>query len=246
LDFSFLYAYLLIALALAYSYYKRLGIEKTIAVNSIVALLQLTLLGFVLGFALTTTELWHIAVIMAFMLVYAAYIAHKRTKLYPLGFLSSFLTLFFSAVSVVGILVVLGVIKSDANHIIPLFGMALGNSLNVFAQFIERLKSDIKLSIDTIEGKIALGADIDESLSENIKKSTKAALLPTINQLETVGIIHIPGITVGMLLAGASPMDAVAFQLVIMFMMVAISLFTTIFGSIFCINKLFGSVFANR
>jgi len=130
--------------------------------------------------------------------------------------------------------------------IIPLFGMALGNSLNVFAQFIERLKSDIELSIDTIEGKIALGADIEESLSENIKKSTKAALLPTINQLETVGIIHIPGITVGMLLAGASPMDAVAFQLVIMFMMVAIALFTTIFGSYFCVSKLFGSIYADK
>jgi len=241
-DFSFLYAYILIAIALFYSYYKNLGIEKTIAINSIVALVQLTALGFILGFALTTKTLWHIILIASFMLIYAAYIANKRTKLKPFGFIASLLTLTLSSATIVGVLSIFGVIKINSNQLIPLFGMALGNSLNVFAQFIERLKSDVKLSIDTIEGKMALGADMENALSENIKRSTKASLLPTINQLETVGIIHIPGITVGMLLAGASPLHAVSFQLVIMFMMVAIALFTAIFSSIFCLDKILGSI----
>lgn len=78
------------------------------------------------------------------------------------------------------------------------------------------------------------------ALNDNIKKATKASLLPTINQLETVGIVHIPGVTVGMLLAGADPLHAVSFQLVIMFMMVAIAMFTAIFASILCIKKLLG------
>lgn len=237
-DYSFLYAYGLIAIALVYSYYKRLGVEKTIAINSITAMLQLGALGFVLGFAMSTKNLLYIVIMISFMLLYASYIANKRTKLAPFGFLSSFLTLSLSSVSVVGVLLLLGIIKPESSHLIPIFGMALGNSLNVFAQFIERLKSDVKLSIDSIEGKIALGASTEEALSENVRKSTKAALLPTINQLETVGIIHIPGVTVGMLLAGASPLQAVSFQLVIMFMMVAIALFSAIFASSFCLHKI--------
>jgi putative ABC transport system permease protein len=176
------------------------------------------------------------------MLIYASYIANKRAKLRPLGFLLSLATLSASALSVLLFLVIFGVISTSANHIIPLFGMALGNSLNIFAQYIERLKSDIELSTETIEGKIALGANIEYALNENIKKSTKASLIPTINQLETVGIIHIPGVTVGMILAGANPLKAVSFQLVIMFMMVAIALFTTIFATRFCLHTLFGSI----
>lgn len=60
------------------------------------------------------------------------------------------------------------------------------------------------------------------------KQSIKSALIPTINSLHTVRIIHIPGITTGMLLAGAKPLEAVSYQLVIMYMMVAVALFAAV------------------
>lgn len=68
-------------------------------------------------------------------------------------------------------------------------------------------------------------------------------MMPTLNTLQAVGFIHIPGVTVvGMILAGASPMKAVSFQLVIMFMMVSVAMFSAVFGKILLIKKITRSV----
>jgi len=70
-------------------------------------------------------------------------------------------------------------------------------------------------------------------------------LIPTINSLQTVGIIHIPGITTGMLLAGADPLMAVSYQLAVMYMMVAVALFSALFSILFSYRIIIGSAFTN-
>ncbi len=239
---EFLYSYALVALALLYSYYKNLDIEKTLAINSIVAFIQLMLLGVALKFLLEANSILEIALIAFVMLLYGSHIANKRTELKDGGYLRGFLVLFLCTSSIIAFLLVTKVIKTDANQLVPLYGMALGNALNVYAQLIERVKSDIRLSICDIEGRVALGASIQEALSDSFKKGAKAALMPTLNQLQTVGIIQIPGVTVGMIMAGANPIDAVSFQLVIMFMMVAISVFVAAFTKAICGNVIFKSI----
>jgi putative ABC transport system permease protein len=69
------------------------------------------------------------------------------------------------------------------------------------------------------------------------RQAIKAALIPVNNMLQTIGVVAIPGITTGMLLAGASPLKAVTYQIVIIYMLVSINLFSSLFGSFFYIRE---------
>lgn len=68
-------------------------------------------------------------------------------------------------------------------------------------------------------------------------------MIPTLNMLQTVGIIHIPGITTGMLLAGADPLMAISYQLAVMYMMVAVALLSAVFSTLFSYRVIIGAAF---
>jgi len=241
-DFSFLASFLLVAISLVYSYKERLGVEKKIAVGSVTALFQLLLLGFALTFLFSFDSPVYYLGVWLFMCLYAAFIAKGRVGLESGGFLISFFVIAASSFCVLSLLLLLRIISFEARELIPLAGMVTGNALNVYTQFADRLKGEVKNRVAQIEGKAALGASVEESMSDSIKAASKAAMMPTLNTLQTVGFIHIPGVTVGMILAGAAPMDAVSFQLVIMFMMVSVAMFSAIFGKILLLKKILASV----
>ncbi len=244
MEFKFLASYLLILIALFYSYKEKLGLEKEILLNSIRAFIQLLILGYLLVFIFKLKNPIHLLGILVFMILFASYTAQKRVKLKEKGFRTAFLSIFCASFIVLFSLVGMKIITFKPNEIIPVGGMIIGNSLNIYTLVVDRLKGEIKHSIDIIEGMVALGATLKQAMSEPIRNAVKAALIPTLNSLQTVGVIHIPGITTGMLLAGAEPLKAVSYQLVIMYMMVAVALFTGIFSILFTYRKILGTVFS--
>ncbi len=241
-NYTFLASFALVAISLLYSYKEGLGIEKKIAIGSITALFQLLILGFVLSFLFSFQSLFYYVFVWLFMCIYAAFISKNRAKLQDGGFVISFLVVAASSFCVLSLLLLIGAISLKAREIIPLAGMVTGNALNVYTQFVDRLKGEAKNRIAEIEGKAALGASLPESLSEAVKAASRASMMPTLNTLQTVGFIHIPGVTVGMILAGAEPMKAVSFQLVIMFMMVSVAMFSAVFGKVLLVKKILGSI----
>lgn len=242
LNYTFLASFLLVAISLLYSYKEGLGIEKKIAVGSVIALIQLLALGVALSFLFSFDFIAYYIGVWLFMCFYAAFIANRRVSLYGGGFWVSFVVIAASSFCVLLLLLLIGAISLKAKEVIPLSGMITGNALNVYTQFADRLKGEAKNRIPEIEGKTALGADMAESLSEAVKAASKASMMPTLNTLQAVGFIHIPGVTVGMILAGASPMRAVSFQLVIMFMMVSVAMFSAVFGKVLLVKKITGSI----
>lgn len=132
------------------------------------------------------------------------------------------------------------------HEMIPIGGMIIGNALNVYSQSIERFRAEVKNTIETIEGMVALGAPMKEALRLASKASVKASMIPTLNMLQTVGIIHIPGITTGMLLAGADPLKAISYQLAVMYMMVAVALLSAVFSVMFSHQIIIGSAFTSK
>lgn len=242
LNYSFLASFLLVLIAVIYSHREGLGVEKKIAVGSLVAFFQLLLLGFILSFIFSFESLVYYFGVWLFMCLYAAFVAKGRVRLYSGGFVPSFMIVAGSSFCVLALLLSIGVISFKAREVIPLSGMVVGNALNVYTQFADRLKGEVKNNIDEIEGKIALGASISAALDGAVKAASRASMLPTLNTLHTVGLIHIPGVTVGMILAGASPIKAVSFQLVIMFMMVSVAMFSAIFAKLLLVKKIVASV----
>lgn len=232
MDFNFLLTYILVIIALFYSKKEKLDLEKEIFIASIRAFIQLLILGYALIYIFEFSNPLYLILVLTFMLTFASFTAQKRLKL-RYGFLIAFLTLGISTTIIIGVLLIIGVIGVNANEFIPLGGMVIGNGLNTYTLAINRFKAEIKANISIIEGKVALGAELREALHEEIKHSIKASLIPIVNNLQTVGFVFIPGITVGMLLAGAEPLKAVSYQLVIMYMIVGVALFSAIFGTLF-------------
>jgi len=226
-------SYLLILFALYYSYKQKLGLEKIIFINSLRAFGQLLLVGYLLVYIFKLKNLLHLIIVLIIMCMFAAYTAQKRINLPYMGYITAFFSILISSFIVLTSILIFHVIKSKAHEIIPVGGMVIGGSLNIYTIVIDRLKGEIKNTIDIIENMTALGASIKEALRPCINNSIKAAFIPILNSLQTVGIIHIPGITTGMLIAGVKPLKAVSYQLAIMYMLVSVALFTGYFTVFF-------------
>lgn len=224
----------MVLVPLIISYRLKIGIEKELFINSIRALLQLTALGFVLGFIFQITNYLFYIPIILFMLLYSAYIAKNRTEY---KFSSAFYSLTLATIIILGTMISLKIISLKPSEFIPIAGMIIGNSLNTYTLAIERIKREINLQKDIIEAAVALGASYKDALKLMQKEAIKASLIPVNNTLQTIGIVAIPGITTGMLLAGANPLTAVSYQIIIMYMLVSINLFTSLFGTIFYIRS---------
>lgn len=246
MQYSFLASYLLILFALWYSRREHFGLEKQILTNSILAMVQLGLLGYALVYLFKIEHPSLLFFVLLGMVTFGAYTARKRSPLGDGGFKIAFYSLGASSAIVFVSMMAFGVIRMVPHEMIPIGGMIIGNALNVYTQSVERFKGEVKNTVETIEGMIALGAPLKEALSFASRASVKAAMIPTLNMLQTVGIIHIPGITTGMLLAGADPLQAVSYQLAVMYMMVAVSLLAAAFTVMFSYQSIFEAVFDSK
>ncbi len=242
MEYKFLFSYLMVMAALYYAYREKLGIEKTLFINSLRAFIQLFFLGYILTFIFRLNSPFELTGILFLMILFASYTAQSRVKLKEKGYSTAFLTIFFSSLIVILSLLTFGIISFKPNEIIPVGGMIIGNALNVYTIAVDRMKGEVENSIEIIENIIALGGRLKDAFSFIGKRSVKAAMIPVMNMLQTVGIIHIPGITTGMLIAGADPFTAVSYQLAIMYMMVSVAMFTGIFSVRFGYDKILRTV----
>jgi putative ABC transport system permease protein len=107
----------------------------------------------------------------------------------------------------------------DPRYLIPLFGMIVGNAMNGAALAAERLASEMSARRAEVEAHLALGASPAEAAAEPVRLALRAALLPAVNSLMVVGLVTLPGMMTGQILAGASPLLAVRYQVVVVFML---------------------------
>jgi putative ABC transport system permease protein len=107
----------------------------------------------------------------------------------------------------------------NPRYLIPLFGMIVGNAMNAAALAAERLRSEMEARRAEVEAWLALGASPERAAREPVRRSLVAALIPTVNGLMVVGIVSLPGMMTGQILAGSSPVTAVRYQIVVMFML---------------------------
>jgi putative ABC transport system permease protein len=99
--------------------------------------------------------------------------------------------------------------------------MVLGNSMTGIALSIERVYSDLDAREDELLALVALGATPWEAAHGSIRDALRAGLIPTINSMAAAGIVFIPGMMSGQILAGADPVTATGYQIVVMLMVAA-------------------------
>jgi putative ABC transport system permease protein len=223
----------LILVAIALSAWQRLGLAKSLVIGAVRAVVQLTLIGYVLVWLFSTNRWYFVLGVLLIMTLTATFAAtarqsggaSARRRLRPICFVSilvgSSLTLAY-----VGTVVVDVTPWYNPRYLIPLFGMIVGNAMNGAALAAERLQSEMEAARAQIEAYLALGATPQQASAEPARRATVAAMIPTINALAVVGVVSLPGMMTGQILAGSAPTLAVRYQLVVVFMLTAATALT--------------------
>ena len=228
-NLHYLLAYIFVLLSLALSRAEGVGIEREILFSSLRTLFQLILLGYLLHYLLKLNSIFEYLAVFSLMSLLASFIFAERAKSFKL-FLGAYLSISLSYLVPIVLLLGMKVLKPVSYEVIPFGGLIIGNTLNALSLFYDRAKAEIKNRKDEIEAKVALGATLLQALFELIRDSIRMSVIPKLNWLKSAGFVHIPGVAVGMLVAGASPFKAVLFQVVI--------LYTLLFSGIFSASML--------
>lgn len=202
-----------------------LGLERKLAVATARALIQLTLLGLVLGPVFRHAHPALVAAISVGMIAFAAREALSRAKRRWRGaWATTFAALLLGcgATAVLGSGVIVGASPWwTPQYAIPLLGMLLGNSLNGISLGLDRCLELLDERRAAVEARLALGATWWEAARPVAAESLRVAMVPILNAMSAVGIVTIPGMMTGQILGGTDPILASRYQLVILFLIAA-------------------------
>ncbi|MDP4091569.1 MAG: iron export ABC transporter permease subunit FetB [Bacillota bacterium] len=239
---SLIIASSLVLISLLFSYYQKLKLEKETIIGVIRAVVQLTAVGYLLNYIFGLKNPWFTTLLVIFMIFNAAVNAAKRGKVIKKGILISFISISIGTVATLSILVLSGAIKYEAYQIIPVGGMVISNSMVALGLCYRQMAADFRNKREEVETKLSLGADVLPSSIEIIRDSIRTGMLPTIDSTKTLGIVSLPGMMTGLILAGTSPVQAIRYQIMVTFMLLS----TTSISSFIACYLSYGNFFNER
>ena len=217
-------ASVLLLLAGGLSVWLKLGLEKSLGIAALRTAVQLSLIGLVLKILFQVVSPWWTAFAALFMVALAGREAvarqtHKLRGGWSLGIATTSLML---AGTIVTTLALTTAVRPepwyDPRFAIPLLGMVLGNTLNGVSVGMERLTATLKRERDAIEARLALGHSRSDAVNPYVREAMRAGLMHIINAMSAAGLISLPGMMTGQILAGVDPTEAVKYQILIMFL----------------------------
>lgn len=227
------------------SFYLSLGISQKMLVAAARTTAQLLLIGFILKLLFANVHWGWVGLMATIMLLAAGRIVMERQERrfigwwgYGVGTLSMFLSSF--SVTLITLLVI---ISPDPwyqpQYAIPLLGMMLGNTMNGVALGLERLTSSVYQQRRVIEARLIQGQPWCEAISAIRRDSMRVGMVPMLNAMAAAGVVSLPGMMTGQILAGAEPMEAVKYQILIMFLIASGTGFGTMGAVHFGARRLF-------
>lgn len=219
-------ALLVIALALL-SLVLKLGLASRIVIAAIRTVIQLLLIGLVLKALFAQVSLLLVSLLSIFMLLVAGreVMARQQRRFgglwgYGLGTLSMFVSSF--TLTVYALIVVVGTEPwYTPQYAVPLLGMMLGNTMTGVALALDKLTTTAWQQREIIEARLILGQDWRTAIGDITRDSVRIGMIPMINAMAAAGIVSLPGMMTGQILSGTEPIEAVKYQILIMFLITA-------------------------
>ncbi|KFI94109.1 ABC transporter ATP-binding protein [Bifidobacterium saguini DSM 23967] len=223
-----LVALVMVAIAAGISELMRINIGKTLLWSACRALLQLCAMGFIIGYVIRANNVFLVFAVIAVMLVAAVQITLSRAKGVPKGLagpvLLSLTITMLLMISLVTELVVRPHPWYAPQLVVPLTGMLLGNTVSALAVGLSRFYESMNERRDEIDTLLALGSTAWEAARPSIVSSIRLGLLPTTATLASCGIVTIPGMMAGQVIAGGDPLEAAKYQFVVFAAIAALTL----------------------
>lgn len=217
----------LVAVSAALSLMLSLGVHRSLVISAVRMIVQLVLVGLVLRLIFESESHWVTTVTIAVMAVAASREVGARTP----RRLTSFWQFGIGATAIVAatlpvvLVVLITALKPDpwydARHAIPLVGIVLGTVMNAASLSLNAVFSGVTNERNAIEAQLALGATREEAFRLLFRRAVTVGITPTVNQMAAAGIITMPGIMTGQVLAGMDPLEAAKYQILLMFALAA-------------------------
>lgn len=203
----------------------RLKMEKKLALASLRTVVQLFLIGFVLQKVFDISTLAVLLPVILIMLLTAAHTAAGRPSrtfsgLAPLAFGTMTATSLAVTVTATGLIIGVDPWYRPA-YLIPLLGMVLGNTMNGISLATDHFLETLSERRSEVEMELAMGATRWEAARNPVAEAVRRGMIPIINSMMVVGVVSLPGMMTGQILAGTDPAVAVKYQIMIMFMIAA-------------------------
>lgn len=201
----------------------RLGMGRSLLIAAARTVIQLALVGLVLEALFAAERLVWVALMALGMLLIAGreVMVRQRRRLlggwaFGIGTLAMFLSSF--TVTVLTLIVIIGPEPwYRPQYAIPLLGMMLGNTMTGVALALDRLTDTAWRQRSVIENRLMLGQRWQEAVGDIRREAMRSGLMPMINAMAAAGVVSLPGMMTGQILAGSPPALAVKYQILVMF-----------------------------
>lgn len=205
-----------------------LGLEKDTIIATVRSTLQLLAVGYILKFVFASDN--YIFIILMLMLMIGAATQNARKKGKSIKGMTWKLVVTFVFVEVLTQVILIGfhITPPTAQYIIPISGMVVGNSMVLAILFLNRFTAEVEARQDETELILSLGGTPKQAIHTSLITSIKASTIPTIESQKTIGLVQLPGMMSGQIIAGANPIQAVQFQLLILFLLLTTAVVTSI------------------
>ena len=205
---------LLLVVALAADRVGSLGVRRDLLVAAVRAVAQLSLVGLVIAAILRTSVLAPLYLVV--MLVAASATSTRRIAVPGRSWTAASTAIGLSSSLTVAVVVLSRAVPVDARHVVPLAAQVIGGAMTATSLAGQRYVDQVAASWSEVEGWLALGATATEAVREQGRLASARALVPALDQTRNVGLVVLPGAYVGLLLGGASPLDAGRLQLLVL------------------------------
>lgn len=230
-------SFVLLAVVLSRSF--KLGLERDVMIAMLRAAVQLIIIGYILNMIFGLQQLWVVALFVLLMIGVAARNVASKGKRLPGFAIKVFGTFVIVELLTQVIMLGLGIIPATARYIIPISGMIIGNSMVLGSLLISRLRSEVSLRQREILVMLSLGATPRQAILPVLKSAIRSSMIPTIDGQKTIGLVQLPGMMTGQIIAGADPITAVRFQLLIVFTLMTSAIVTSILLGLLVAPSLF-------
>jgi putative ABC transport system permease protein len=218
----------LVAIAVALSRWRQLGLERSILWATARAIVQLLAVGGLLVVVIDPHQpiiwswLW-----VAFMVGFGAVTIRQRAPEVPgIAGLAAVALGIAAAVSM-AVIFGLGIFPMDGRTVVPLGGMMIGNSMKDTVVAARRIVGEFTDKRAEVEARLALGQAWPEAARPYVRSALRTAMTSQVETTKAVGLVFLPGAMTGLILAGVDPIDAVLVQAAIMFLILG-SVATTV------------------
>ena len=209
----------LVVLAAGASRLGAIGLEREIVGSALRAVLQLAAVSLILAAVLRVG--WLTVLFIAVMYVAASLTAARRvTRSMSAGWVAA--PILASTLPVLTALLLSGILPADALAVIPVSGILIGGAMTATTLAGRRALDDLAVRRGEVQAALSIGLFARDAALEICRPAASNAMIPILDQTRTVGLVTLPGAFVGMLLGGASPVEAGAVQLFVLVALLAV------------------------